>query len=186
MIRRLSAVLLGTTLMASHGMAQDLSQSVPQGFYAGGAIGHSTFWDVNDVEFDFLGFMFSGIVGYRLTPNLRTEGELLYEFADFENSSSDIGVLRFLGSAYYDFNAFNVMGLSGVRPYAGAGGGLANVDAGGNDEIEFTVHGDLGLSAPIGNQLDLVPGVRLSYTTLDGGGDDLWVTQLRVGLRYSF
>jgi hypothetical protein len=166
-------------------LGQQTAPYPQQGFYVGGAIGQSTFWDVDDVEFDLLAFMFSGIVGYRLNDTLRTEGELLYESAEIDGSSADLEVTRFLGSAFYDFAPVSLMGARGARPYLGAGGGLANVD-GGDDDIELTFHGEVGVSAPLGPQLNLVPGVRLSYTTLDGGGDDLWVTQLRVGLRYSF
>lgn len=186
MIRRLSAALLGTTLMASHGVAQDLAQSVPQGLYVGGAVGHSTFWDVNNIEFDLLAFMFAGNVGYRFHPNIRGEGEILYEFADINGSSADANVLRFLGTVYYDFNAVNLMGANGIRPYVGAGAGIANVEIGRFNNTEFDLHGDLGLSVPIAEKLEFVPGLRLSYSTLDGNGDDLVVTNIRAGVRYSF
>ena len=59
-------------------------------------------------------------------------------------------------------------------------------DIGVDDDTEITLHGEVGVSAPIAGNLELVPGIRISYTTLDGGGDDLWVTQLRAGIRYSF
>lgn len=184
MMRRFSAAILGAVLLSSPVMAQ---QRLPQsGLYIGGSLGQSTFWDVDNVEFDLLGIMFSGIAGYRFSPGFRAEAELLYESADIDNSNADVEVTRFLASAYFDLNGFDMLGLSGIRPYGGIGGGLANVDIGVDDDTEITLHGEVGVSAPIAGNLELVPGIRISYTTLDGGGDDLWVTQLRAGIRYSF
>ncbi len=179
----LAGVAAGAIAMTGPAAAQ--SYVPQQGFYVGGAIGQSTFWDVDNIEFDLLGFHFSAIAGIRLSPNLRTEGELLYEFADIDDSNADIEVTRFLGSAYYDFAPLTLLGQAGIRPYMGAGGGFANVDV-IDDDVELTVHGGVGASVPMASNFELVPGVRLSYTTLDGGGDDLWVTQFRVGMRYSF
>lgn len=182
MFRRFSALLFGATLLSSPALAQ----SSAQGLYLGGGLGQSTFWEVENVEFDLLAFFFSGLVGYRLNPNLRAEGEILYESADVDGSSADIDVIRLLGTAYYDLStSFGLLGINGIRPYGGIGGGVANVDF-GNDDTELTVHGEVGVSAPIAGNLEFVPGVRVSYTSLDGGGDDLWVTQIRAGVRYSF
>ena len=186
MLRRFLTTVVGVSLFTGTALAQNASSTPQQGLYVGGAVGQSTFWDVEDVEFDLLAFMFSGIVGYRMSPSLRAEGELLYESADFDDFAGDLEVLRVLGSVYFDLAPFDMAGMQGVRPYLGGGGGLANVDGGGDDENELTLHGEVGLSAPIAPRLELVPGIRHSYTTLDGGGDDLWVTQLRVGIRYSF
>ncbi len=183
-----TAFLTGVTLLTSSALAQadppDADQV--QGFYIGGAIGQSIFWDIDDVEFDLANFMISALAGYRLDPNLRMEGEFLYESAENEQGGFELEITRLLGTAYYDFAPNELLRIPS-RPYAGAGAGLANLDNGnGDDELEFTAHGEVGLSLPISGGLELVPGVRVSYTTLDGGGDDVWVTQLRAGFRYGF
>ncbi len=183
------AILLsGVALFTGSAMAQADPPEVSEvhGFYAGGAVGQSIFWDIDDVEFDLSSFMISVLGGYRLDPNLRMEGEFLYESAENKQGGFDLEITRLLGTAYYDFAPNELLRIPS-RPYAGAGAGLANLDNGnGDDELELTVHGEVGISVPISGNLELVPGVRVSYTTLDGGGDDVWVTQLRAGFRYAF
>jgi opacity protein-like surface antigen len=171
-------------------MAQT-SLEVPGKLYVGGAIGQSTFWDVEldgggDLEFDLLAFFLSGLVGYRLSPNFRTEAEWLFESADIDDSTAEIEVIRGTISGYYDLAPTRLAGFSNVRPYVGGGAGLANVEI-VDDENELTWHAEAGLSVPVFDRVEFVPGIRFEYTFLDDGAeDDLWITQLRAGLRYNF
>jgi len=197
MIRTLSIALLGTVILPLSAMAQTSLTSpspTPQSrFYLGGAVGQSTFFDVDvdgggEVEFDFLGLFISGAVGYRLSPNIRAEAELLFESADIDNSSAETDLVRLTVSGYVDLAPTTLIGFSGVTPYVGGGAGIANVEFGSDDETEFTLHAEGGVSVPIANQVDFVPGFRLEYTFLDDDvfDDDLVIAQLRAGLRYSF
>ncbi len=191
MFRKLSLALLGAVFWPVSTMAQD-ARSLTSQLYVQGAVGQSTFWDVeadggDDVEFDLVAFFISGAVGYRFSPNLRAEAEWLFESADIDDSSEEAEVIRGTVGAYYDFARTAMMGFD-VTPYAGGGAGVANVDAGDDDENEFTFHAEGGLSVPITGNIDFVPGIRFEYIFLDDDDfdDDLWITQLRAGVRYSF
>ena len=115
------------------------------------------------------------------------KGEFLYETAENEQGGFDLEVTRLLGTAYYDFpNTFELGGFQGLRPYGGIGAGLANIDNGnGNDEVELTAHGESESQAYNTKFRFGARFARFLYD-LDGAGDDLWVTQLRAGFRYSF
>jgi opacity protein-like surface antigen len=194
MYRKLLVALLGAALWPTASMAQTaLGPTSP--FYVAGAVGQSTFWDVEnevggDTEFDFLAFFISGAAGYRFSPNLRTEGEWLFESADVDDSNGDVEVIRLTASGYYDFASTAMLGFSNLTPYLGGGAGVAFVEAGSDDSNELTFHGEAGLSVPIAGQIDFVPAIRLEYIFLDedefGTDSDLWITQLRAGVRYSF
>ena len=191
MLRRLSIALLGTAFWSASAMAQQ-AQTSTSPFYVAGAVGQSTYWDVEtdgggDVEFDLLAFFISGALGYRFSPNLRAEAEWLFESADIDDSSDELEVIRGTVNGYYDFAQTTMFGYE-TTPYAGGGAGIANVDGGGDDENEFTFHLEGGLSVPITGNFDFVPGVRFEYIFLDDDDfdDDLWITQLRAGIRYSF
>jgi opacity protein-like surface antigen len=184
MIRKLTTLAFAILIFPFSAAAQS---SGPQSstLYVAGAVGHSTFWDVDDTEFDLLAFFISGAVGYRVTPNLRAEAEWLFESADFDDSSAEIEVIRGTISGYYDLSPTSLIGFSNLTPYVGGGLGVANVDV-IDDDNEFTLHGEVGFNVALTNQLEFVPGFRLEYTTLDDADDDLWITQLRAGLRYNF
>ena len=187
MLSRLSAAVIGATFLMS---SAAYAQQPPRGLYASGAVGQSTFWDVDNVEFDFLAFFISGAIGYRASPNLRTEAELLYESAEIDNSSLDLEVTRATISLYYDLAPINAGGR-GMTPYVGGGLGFANVEI-IDDELDFTWHVEGGVSIPVAPKLDVVPGIRFEHTFLDDEAfgnepdDELWITQLRIGARYSF
>ena len=192
MFQRLFVVLLGVVIWPLSTIAQE-RQNWSSNLYITGAVGQSTFWDVEtdgggDVEFDLLAFFISGALGYRVSPNVRAEAEWLFEAADIDDSSEEAEVIRGTISGYYDFAATSLLGFSNLTPYAGGGAGVANVEVGSDDENEFTFHAEAGLSMPISDNLAFVPGVRLEYIFLDDDDfdDDLWITQLRAGLRYSF
>lgn len=187
MISRISAAVFGATLLVS---GVSIAQQASTGPYLGAAVGQSTFWDVDNIEFEYKAFMISGAAGFRLTPNLRAEAEILYEQAPLENSSLDIEVIRGSLGGFFDFSPIS-MGGYGLSPYFGGGLGIAHVEV-IEDEYSFFWHGDVGASVPLGNNLELVPGIRFEYTYLEDGetfvniDDDLWITQLRVGVRYAF
>ena len=170
MLRILKRSLLATVLFTSNAMAQTATETEEppsqQGFYLGAAAGLAIFWDIDDVEFDPGGLMVSASGGYRLNSSLRLESELLYEEAENEQGGFELKITRLLGTAYYDFPSTSILRLDS-RVYGGIGGGVANLDNGnGGDEIEFTAHGEVGVSVPLTANFDVVPGVRVSYTTL--------------------
>ena len=193
MLRKLSIALLGTVFLPAAAMAQNALNVNTGNIYVQGAVGQSTFWDVevedsDDAEFDFLAFFISGAVGYRLSPNFRAEGEWLYESADIDDSSEELEVIRVTASGYYDLAPTSLVGFSNIRPYVGGGGGVALLELGSDDENELTFHAEAGLSVPIFERIEFVPGIRFEYTFLSDDEDesDLWITQLRAGLRYNF
>lgn len=189
MKNKISAIALGAFLLFS---GNSMAQQASTGAYAGAAVGQSIFWDTDqniggDLEYEFFSLFLSGALGYRITPNLRAEAELLYESADIENSSSDIEVFRTTVSGYFDFNSFAVAGFD-LSPYVGGGVGFAHVDL-VDDDFELTWHAEGGASIPVGNNLEFVPGIRFEYISIDQNNiqdDSIWVTQLRAGVRYSF
>ncbi|MGI9418099.1 MAG: outer membrane protein [Geminicoccaceae bacterium] len=194
MLRKLSIALLGVVLWPVSTMAQN-AQNLTSNLYLQGAVGQSTFWDVevdgsDDAEFDFLAFFISGAVGYRVSPTLRTEAEWLFEQADIDDSSAEAEVIRLTLSGYLDLASTNMMGFSNLTPYVGGGGGFALVEVGDSDETELTFHGEAGISVPITGQIEFVPAIRFEYVFLDedefNADSDLWITQLRAGLRYNF
>lgn len=192
MLRKLSIALLGVVFWPVSTMAQN-TQNLTNNLYIQGAVGQSTFWDIDldgggDVEFDLLAFFISGAVGYYVNPNLRAEAEWLFESADIDDSNAEAEVIRGTVSAYYDLTPTNLMGFSNLTPYVGGGAGVANVEIGSDDDNELTFHAEAGLSVPFSDRIDFVPGIRFEYIFLDDdeADSDLWITQLRAGLRYSF
>ncbi|MGI9452724.1 MAG: porin family protein [Geminicoccaceae bacterium] len=191
MISRISAAAVSATLLFS---SASMAQQASTGPYVSVAAGQSIFWDTernigNDIEYEFFSLFLSGALGYRVTPNLRAEAELLYESADIEDTFgfADIEVFRGTISGYFDFNPINMGGYP-LSPYVGGGFGFANVDL-VDDDTELTWHAEGGVSVPIANNLEIVPGLRFEYITIDQNNiedDSIWVTQVRVGVRYSF
>lgn len=171
-----------------------LAQSRPPGTYFGLTTGTTTFYDVDadgeDVDFDLFGILFAGYLGYHLSSRTRAEVEFSFEGAGASNSADDAEVIRGTVGGYYNFIDRTIFGISDIRPYAGLGLGFAKVDIGGIDNNAFTGHAEAGLSIPLDDDhLDLVPGVRMEYTLLngqDGFNDNLLASQIRLGLRYYF
>jgi opacity protein-like surface antigen len=190
MISRISAAAVSATLLFS---SASMAQQASTGPYASIAAGQSIFWDTernigSDIEYEFFSLFLSGALGYRITPNLRAEAELLYESADTDNFGSlDIEIFRGTVSGYFDFNSLNMGGYP-ISPYVGGGLGFASVEL-VDDEIGLTWHIEGGVSVPIANNLEIVPGLRFEYNAIDDNfveDDSIWVTQVRVGVRYSF
>lgn len=189
MISRISAAVFGATLLFS---GASMAQQASTGPYIGGAVGQSIFWDTElnnggDLEYDFLAFFLSGALGYRVSPNLRAEAELLYESAEIDNSFLDIEVIRATVSGYFDMNPISMAGRA-ITPYVGGGLGFANIDI-IDDDTELTWHAEGGVAIPVAKNLEFVPGIRFEYIFIDDNGiddDSIWVTQLRAGVRYSF
>lgn len=195
MTRFMLALAAGSMLVSGSAMAQ--SARAPGGFYVGGSLGTAVFWDYeeddNEIEYDTFGFAFAGQVGYFLNDNIRLEAELAYESSEGEaedgegnNTDAEVSIVRGSISGYYDFNQLALGGMSGIRPYAGGGVGLAKLETEFDeifedaDETEFTLHGEVGASFDLGTNVALVPATRLEYT------DEQWVSLIKLGLRYAF
>lgn len=172
-------VLLSVSL--STGVTQAQTAGAPtsgSNLYVGGSGAIAYFAGIEGAEFD-LGFAVSGLAGFEFKPNWRTELELSYEAAEFENSVDETSLFRLSGSLYADLDNWGDW-----APYVGGGVGIVDVDVGNDeDNTELSAHAEAGFSLPLGNKLDLVPGLRVEYILLDNI-DDLIITQLRAGLRW--
>ena len=181
MIRTTAAAAMGCLLLGGTASAQQ--NGIAQGLYVGGSLNYAYFWEINDAEYDLLGFGLSALAGLQMLPNVRLEGELGYETADFDDVNVETEVTRGTVSAYYDLGSRAQIASGDLVPYVGLGAGLANIDFGAVDDNELTIHGEAGATMIIGDNLEFVPGLRLEIIPLDDG-DDQWITQLRAGLRY--
>jgi opacity protein-like surface antigen len=158
----------------------------PLQLYGGLSGGTATFFDEDGLEYDYLGIVLAGQIGFRMTPDIRIEGEIAYESttAEIDGTSIDVDVtaLRPSVSAYYDLNTVS---LGGLTPFVGGGLGIsfleADVDGGGSaDDEELSANLDAGASMSLGGNLDLVPLARWELT------DDASNIQFRVGARLWF
>lgn len=182
-----ASLAFGVTMAAGSAFAQ--SPGSPTGPYVGLSAGTATYFDQSGFEFDYFGFVVAGQVGMRLSPDFRVEGELSYQSTSAEddilgiNVDVDLTVIRPSVSAYYDFSAAN---LGGMTPFVGAGLGIAFLEAdfnrgfGSDDDTELSANLDAGANLSLGNNLDLVPMARWELT------DDASNIQLRVGARLGF
>ena len=178
----LAGVAAGALALTGPVAAQGLS--VPQSLYGGVSGGTATYFDQGGLEYDILGFVIAGQVGFRLTPDIRVEGELAYESTSAEidlilnDIDVDVSAFRPSVSAYYDFNTISIGGLT---PFAGAGLGFSFLDADpGGDDTELSANLDGGATLKLSNNLDLAPLARWELT------DDASNFQLRVGARFWF
>lgn len=181
----LAGVAAGALAMTGPAAAQGFS--TPQNLYGGVSVGTATFFDQGNLEYDYLGFVIAGQVGFRLTPDVRVEGEIAYESASAEidgtNIDADVSAIRTSASAYYDFNTISI---GGMTPYAGGGLGFSFLEIdfdrgfGDADDTELSAHVEGGATLNLGNNLDLVPAARWELT------DDASNFQLRVGARLWF
>lgn len=172
--RHVYAGAIAVAALLTAGSATAQSQEI----YAGGAIGTATFFDQGNIEYDYLGFVIAGQVGYRWTPDIRLEAEIAYESTEAEVSgiNFDVDVLRLGASAYYDFHGVSI---GGMTPFAGGGLGLADLDGrAGVVGTEPSAHIDGGASLTLGTNIDVVPMARWELT------DDASNFQLRVGARF--
>jgi outer membrane protein W len=213
----LAAALLfaATTAHAQQRTASDdwigRSQSPATGWYGQVSAGYLQLRD-NDgnvggtaikSEYD-AGWTLTGALGYGFGNGFRAELEGGYGRSSYDsvtvggskiNTSADIDIWSAYAAGYYDF------WLIGARPYVGAGAGLVHAEADdfaatsggttfrgpGGDSTDFSMFGEVGLTFPLGERLDLVPAVRYVWIDNSGGGQDddtAWV--FKAGLRYSF
>jgi opacity protein-like surface antigen len=144
--------------------------------------------------------------GYKFGNGFRAELEGGYGHSSFDSATiggthvglnGDINLWSVYGAGYYDF----ALNGSSVKPYIGGGLGFVHSDvdqvtatsggttftANGGDDDNFSAFGEVGLSFPIADRLELVPGVRYSWIDDGSSGiDDDTAWLVKVGLRYSF
>lgn len=163
------------------------------------------------VEYDD-GYTLSLAGGYRFGNGFRAEVEGGYGHSSFDkiqaNGTSasvngDINLWSLYAAGYYDFNLGNMTSsnLPTFTPYIGAGVGVVHSDvdnttvtvgsstftsSGGNDD-NFSAFGEVGVSFPVADRLELVPSVRYTWINNgENGFDDDAAWTAKVGLRYSF
>jgi opacity protein-like surface antigen len=141
------------------------------------------------------GFVVSGVVGYKIIPNVRLEGELAYRLNDLDEIvgfpiPGDMSSLAVMGNVFYDFTTG-----SPLTPYIGGGLGVANV------EIDFDVPGGkdddtvFAYQVALGAAYELSPAAALTLDLRYFGTEnaDLFGAEFTydnmsfmAGLRYSF
>lgn len=182
---RLVAGMLGLSLAA--GVSPVAAQGIPGNLYVGGLAGIQLFSDNEngdaDIDFD-TGYVVGALIGFRFA-GIRAEAELDYQETE-ANDAIDVEILRYTAGVYYDFTGLQLP----ATPYVGGGLGLASIDAdgGGNDETNFTVHGEIGGSFELAPQIAIVPAYRYEWIDDDGLVSDDPVTShaFRLGFRYTF
>lgn len=150
------------------------------------------------------GFNLSAAVGYAYGNGFRSEFEGGYGRTGYDkvtvggttaDVSADVDLWSAYAAGYYDFD------FKSVKPYVGAGIGFVHASndnftvtsggtsfsGSGGSETDFSAFGEVGLTFPLTDRMDLVPGVR--YVWLDNssaGQDDDTAWLFKVGLRYKF
>lgn len=157
-----------------------------------------------DIDVGFAG-LFSA--GYRFGENFRASGEIGYRTGEFDAinnlalvGGSDANVLTGMVNLFYDFDAIS----PGLRPFVGAGLGLANLEAEqlfivnnniiDTDETGIAGQFHAGVSYALTNALSLtgsynllyVPTVEMEITNGINADADYIAHTVFVGLRYSF
>ena len=166
-----------------------------------------------DIEHD-VGYQIAGRIGYVVQTNIRLEGEIAYSSHDAERTFSlnndeleidqELSILSGTVGVFFD-----LWPVGSFVPYIGGGIGYANVevksdnDLGDVDQNVFTAFAEGGLPFNVTPELSIAPSVRFNwYGTeeetdgeIENGlvdienvviADDLYSTQLRLGLRYVF
>ncbi|WP_162913059.1 outer membrane beta-barrel protein [Rhodospirillaceae bacterium SYSU D60014] len=151
--------------------------------------------------------MVSGAIGYAVGNGFRTELEVGYasiegdriKLSDGVNSSSydlsdyEVSTLLTTANLFYDIKT---KGL--VSPYVGGGLGFAQLSVDGftvagwtfygGTETDLAAFGEVGLSLPVTETLDIVPAYRFLWiNTADYEGyEDTTAHILKVGARFAF
>lgn len=159
------AGFLALSLGATAGPAA--AQGLPGNLYVGALAGVQIFSDNEngnvDIDFD-TGYVVGGLIGFRFA-GFRAEAELDYQETE-ANDAVDVDIFRYTAGLYYDIPAWQLP----VTPYVGGGLGLASIDSsnGGNDETNFTWHGEVGGSLDVTPELAVVPAYRYEWIDNDG------------------
>lgn len=166
-----------------------------------------------DIEHDW-GYQVAGQLGYKVQPNIRLEAEVSYSAADAERTLSlggnnvdidqELSILSGTAGVFFD-----LWPIGAVVPYIGGGIGYARVEAEGDNDLGdikqnvFTAFGEGGIPFNITPELSIAPSVRFSwYATEEESdqflvnniaaienvviADNLYSTQFRLGMKYSF
>lgn len=182
-----AGLLSCAVLMTAPAHAADDNDPMAHRLYVGAGAGLNEVTDStpsNGNTYDFgSGYNILGTVGYRWTPNIRTELELDYRRAAMDNingvkANGAQKMLSFSGNVLYDFN-----NSSRFTPYVGAGVGVArtrwhNVNAPGlpnindsDNSFQWQLIG--GVSTPISPRTALYVDYRyigVADATLHGAG----------------
>lgn len=210
-----TALLLAPAAHAQQRMSSDdwidHTRSPMSGWYGQASLGYLQLRDNDGTiggtgvksEYD-AGSQVTGALGYGFGNGFRAEVEGGYGHSSFDsvtvggskfNVDADIDLWSLYAAGYYDF------WLLGARPYVGAGAGFVHADIGdfaatsggttfrgpGGDDTDVSMFGEVGLTFPITDRLDVVPAVRYVWIDNSGGGlddDTAWV--FKAALRYRF
>ncbi len=164
--------------------------------YWGGFIGAASLEDVDvpGVELDYdTGFVIGGVLGARMSDNMRIEGELSWLNADADCSgkcpaaSFDTDVLSLLGNVWFDFG-----NGGGFSPYVGGGIGIAQVtvEGGGVEADESGFAYQVGVGARFGATGAWDIGYRYRGVEVDsddfGGDIESNAHMIQLGWRGNF
>jgi opacity protein-like surface antigen len=183
--------------------AQTFSAGPYVGFSAGGLLLSSTDGSAGSVDtnVDFApGFDLAAQLGYRFSF-LRAELEVEYGQASVDSftagatkvdGNGDVGILRGTIGGYLDLTIIPI-----IKPYAGGGVGVANVDGetavvdgtvvGVENSTDLTAHGEIGFTWTLFPIVDLVPAYRFIW--IDNGDDridDTTAHVFKLGTRFEF
>lgn len=94
------------------------------------------------------GWQLGGAVGASVTPNVRLEGEISHQRADFESSTQQSRATLGLANAYYDLAPD-----AQFTPFVGGGVGFARVDNGPADDTGFAYKLTAGAAAKFSDRV---------------------------------
>ncbi|MDH3257799.1 MAG: porin family protein [Nitrospinota bacterium] len=166
-MKRLFGLVIGVLVLLF--AAQAWAQSRPQNMYLSGNIGFGIRPD-SDINISTLpfendpAFVINGAVGVELNPMIRAEGEIGFHLNSADQGGTPVdwtfSTISFMGNGYFDIPT-----NSPVRPYVGAGLGLALVqlegDAFGVTADDSDLVGAFQLMAGLG--FDISPRATLTF-----------------------
>lgn len=190
--KTLAAAFLAATMLSSAAYAADANAT--GAMYIAGQAGYNN--PVGDSGLLDNTVSFAGAVGYRVSQNLRVEGELSHRKNDYSTTalgpvvSGDSKGTALMANAWYDF-----ANSTAFTPYLGGGigfahGSLTATGPGGTAKVS-----DNALAWQLGGGMayNVTANVALTadYRYLDTAefddiGDDYRAHEIRAGVRYSF
>jgi len=185
-MKKVWIVGLAMALMMGGGVASATAAPYVSGNFGLVAVSDSTLSGNNSGELSFdQGFGFIAAIGNNF-EGLRGEAEVAYRTNDMESpASGDMSSLAFMGNLLVDLPL-----SESVRPFLGAGIGLANIDVDGDeDDTVFAYQAIAGLGFPLTHVTTLDLQYRYFATedpNFDGTEAEYQTHSFFAGLRFDF